>query len=104
MARTNGQANASAINNIGSGSEGTSSSDISAYLSAHNTVRAQHGASPLTWSDSLAAAAKTWTEKCVFQHSGGSLGPYGENLAAGSGDYSIANAVKAWTDEECEVS
>ncbi|THH21481.1 hypothetical protein EW146_g94 [Bondarzewia mesenterica] len=77
----------------------TSSSDISAYLTAHNTIRAEHGAADLTWSNDLAAAAQTWADKCIFEHSGGSLGPYGENLAAGTGDYSIANAVKDWTDE-----
>ncbi len=35
----------------------------------------------------------------MFKHSGGTLGPYGENLAAGTGDYSIASGIKAWTDE-----
>ncbi|KAL4243480.1 hypothetical protein ABKN59_001155 [Abortiporus biennis] len=83
-----------------SGSGSTSSSDISAYLSAHNSVRAQHGATALTWSDNLASKAQQWANGCVFQHSGGSLGPFGENLAAGTGSsYDIAAAVKSWTDE-----
>ncbi|KII93493.1 hypothetical protein PLICRDRAFT_35714 [Plicaturopsis crispa FD-325 SS-3] len=69
------------------------------YLNAHNSFRALHGASPLTWSDELASAAQSWANGCKFQHSGGSLGPYGENLAAGTGDYTIAAAVKSWTDE-----
>ena len=55
----------------------TSSSDISAYLSAHNTVRSQHRVSPLTWSNDLATKAQSWANGCVFQHSGGKLGPYG---------------------------
>ncbi|KAH9025066.1 CAP domain-containing protein [Lactarius hengduanensis] len=82
-------------------SSGTvSSDDISAYLSAHNTVRAQHGANPLTWSDELSAKAQQWADGCHFVHSGGTLGQFGENLAAGTGSgYTIATAVKSWTDE-----
>ncbi|KAI0307851.1 CAP domain-containing protein [Multifurca ochricompacta] len=77
-----------------------SSADIDAYLSAHNSVRAQHGAAPLTWSDELSAKAQQWADGCVFKHSGGSLGPFGENLAAGTGSgYTIASAVNSWTDE-----
>ena len=59
------------------GVEATSQADISAYLNAHNTVRAQHGATALKWNNTLAAAAQKWVNKCVFKHSGGSLGPYG---------------------------
>ncbi|KAH9486756.1 Protein PRY2 [Psilocybe cubensis] len=89
-------------NNGGStgSSGGTSNADIQAYLAGHNTIRAQHGAAPLTWSDSLAAKAQQWANGCKFQHSGGSLGPFGENLAAGTGsDYGISQAIKDWTDE-----
>ncbi|KAI5122586.1 hypothetical protein M0805_004802 [Coniferiporia weirii] len=80
----------------------TSSSDIATYLSTHNTVRAQHGASPLSWNDTLADAAQKWANGCVFQHSGGTLGPFGENLAAGTGSYSITDAVQSWTNEASE--
>ncbi|KAI0073539.1 PR-1-like protein [Panus rudis PR-1116 ss-1] len=86
----------------GSGSNGSqaSDSDVQQYLSAHNTVRAQHGAAPLTWSNEAAAKAQEWANRCVFKHSGGTLGPFGENLAAGTGDsYDIATAIKSWTDE-----
>ncbi|KAG6813083.1 hypothetical protein H0H92_014142 [Tricholoma furcatifolium] len=84
-------------------SSGTSSSDINAYLTAHNTVRAEHGAAPLTWSDDLASKAQSWANNCVFEHSGGSLGPYGENLAAGTGSsYDIQAAIQSWTDEVSE--
>ncbi|KAK7463764.1 hypothetical protein VKT23_005701 [Stygiomarasmius scandens] len=92
----------SGSNNSGSsGNSGTTSnSDIQAYLSAHNSVRAQHGAAPLTWSDEAAAKAQQWANNCVFEHSGGKLGAFGENLAAGTGDsYGIAEAIKSWTDE-----
>ncbi|KAK0246060.1 CAP domain-containing protein [Armillaria nabsnona] len=83
-----------------SSSGSTSSSDINAYLEGHNTVRAQHGAADLTWSDELAGKAQQWANGCVFKHSGGSLGSFGENLAAGTGSgYTISSAIKSWTDE-----
>ncbi|KAI0374243.1 PR-1-like protein [Pilatotrama ljubarskyi] len=111
---SSGQSQSSGNNNNGnSGSSGstnnngnsgvTSQSDIDQYLQAHNSVRAQHGAAPLSWSDDLAAKAQQWANNCVFQHSGGKLGPFGENLAAGTGDsYGIQSAVKSWTDEVSE--
>jgi len=86
-------------------SGGSSSSDEQAYLSAHNSFRALHGANALTWSDELAAKAQQWANGCQFKHSGGSLGPYGENLAAGTGsDYGIAAAIKSWTDESSQYN
>ncbi|KZT06894.1 PR-1-like protein [Laetiporus sulphureus 93-53] len=83
----------------------TSPSDIDRYLSDQNTVRAQHGAVALTWNDTLAAAAQEWANGCVFEHSGGTLGPYGENLAAGTGSgYGIAAAIQSWTDEASQYN
>ena len=64
---------------------GTSNGDIQAYLNAHNTVRAQHGAVALTWSDNLASKAQQWANGCVFKHSGGKLGPYGGLSWTGAG-------------------
>lgn len=77
-----------------------SDDDIQQYLEAHNNERAQHGASPLTWSNLLASKAQEWANNCQFHHSGGSLGPFGENLAAGTGTYTIAQAVGDWNAEE----
>ena len=74
------QALAVAVSANSARSSSTSPSDINAYLSAHNTVRAKHGAAALTWSDDLAAAAQKWASGCVFKHSGGSLGPYGGKI------------------------
>jgi uncharacterized protein YkwD len=88
----------------GGGGGGVNSADQQRYLDAHNTVRGDHDASPLRWADDLEAAAQKWANKCVFEHSGGVLGPFGENLAAGTGNgYTIESAVKSWTDEVCEL-
>jgi uncharacterized protein YkwD len=77
----------------------------SAALSAHNSFRAQHGASPLSWSDDLASKAQQWANGCDFKHSGGSLGPFGENLAAGTGSsYNVNTGVGQWTSEQSEYN
>ena len=61
------------------GSGSVSSADQQAYLDAHNTVRSQHGANPLTWSNELSSTAQAWANKCVFQHSGaGGTYPFSE--------------------------
>ena len=60
-----------------SGADAASQPDITAYLNAHNSFRAKHGAAPLTWNATLANAAQSWVDKCVFKHSGGAVGPYG---------------------------
>ncbi|KAI0004287.1 CAP domain-containing protein [Russula compacta] len=82
-------------------SSGTvSTADIQALLAAHNSVRAQHGAAALTWSQSLSSSAQEWANGCKFEHSGG---PYGghcaENLAAGTGKYTSTSAVEDWVSE-----
>ena len=54
--------------------------DIQRYLSAHNTVRARHGARALTWNNTSAGLAQRWANGCKFQHSGGKLGPLGGTI------------------------
>ncbi|PIL30250.1 transporter [Ganoderma sinense ZZ0214-1] len=90
-------------------SKRTSASDVKAYLAAHNTFRAKHGAAALKWNNTLAAAAQKEVNRCVFKHSGGIFGPYGgyvhvltpnaENLAAGTGNFKIEDAIRSWTNE-----
>lgn len=80
----------------GSNDSPVSDSDIKEYLNAHNSFRALHNAGPLTWDNELALKAQEWANRCVMEHSGGD---FGENLAAGTGDYSIRDAVNAWTSE-----
>ena len=81
-------------------SSSVTNSDQQAYLDAHNTVRALHGADPLTWSDNLESVAQSWANGCVFEHSDSQ---YGENLAAGTGDFTIASAVGLWAAEACKA-
>jgi uncharacterized protein YkwD len=70
------------------------------YLGPHNKARAAHGAKPLKWSDSLAAKAQSWANKCKFQHSGP-----GENLAAGTGnDFDFKDAMQLWMNEADEYN
>jgi len=106
--KNNGGGNVSAPpppqENNGSGNGGgASGSDIDQYLAAHNGFRGEHGAGPLSWSDDLASKAQLWANNCQFIHSEGSLGPFGENLAAGTADsFGIAQAVQGWKDEVSE--
>ncbi|PMD14204.1 PR-1-like protein [Hyaloscypha hepaticicola] len=56
---------------------------ISAAVDSHNYHRANHSASDISWSDSLAASALIVANTCVFQHDMGvNGGGYGQNLAA----------------------
>lgn len=72
-------------------------------LKAHNDARALHGTAPLTWSDTLAQAAKQWADTCKWEHSTATLlvgekpggVPYGENLALNHPDIGAATKVSA---------
>ena len=69
--------------------------DAQAALNAHNAARAQWGAAPLLWAKTLASYAQTVSDTCQFAHSSG---PYGENLAIGSG-ITCKKAVELWLAE-----
>ncbi|GAA5985104.1 hypothetical protein JCM5350_000843 [Sporobolomyces pararoseus] len=70
-------------------------------LNEHNRFRAAHNTPPLTWSQPLADAAYKWGSRCVFQHSQGAVGPYGENLAATAGYKTdiVTGAIQPWEAE-----
>jgi uncharacterized protein YkwD len=70
-----------------------------AYLASHNTLRAKHNATELVWNQTIADLGASWASKCNFQHSGGTLGRLGENLAAGIRQ-NATQAVQMWIDEE----
>nr|GEU59133.1 reverse transcriptase domain-containing protein [Tanacetum cinerariifolium] len=58
------------------------------YLNCHNAARAQVGVANVTWNATVAAYAQNYANQrladCNLVHSGG---PYGENLAEGSGTF-----------------
>jgi len=72
-------------------------------LAGHNRVRASHGARPLVWSASLAEMAGRWANRCEFQHTYGILSskPYGENIAAATGNFTPEAAVKLFVQDQC---
>ncbi|KAG8918167.1 hypothetical protein FRC02_002563 [Tulasnella sp. 418] len=81
-----------------------SAAEQAQYLKWHNAARSRHGAVPLTWSNAAAQAAQNWANRCVFQHGGGRAGGFGENLAAGTGNYPISDAITDWVKEESEYN
>ncbi|XP_052193941.1 pathogenesis-related protein 1A-like [Diospyros lotus] len=71
------------------------------FLDIHNKYRAVDGVKPLVWNKTLEGIAVKYSTKkstnCEMVHSDG---PYGENLAQGSGDFGAAEAIKLWVDEK----
>ncbi|XP_050261177.1 pathogenesis-related protein 1-like [Quercus robur] len=71
------------------------------FVDAHNVARAKVGVGAMEWNNTLAAYAlnyaNTKKQNCELEHS---QGPYGENIAEGSGDFSGVEAVKLWVDEK----
>ncbi|KAJ6567828.1 CAP domain-containing protein [Mycena sp. CBHHK59/15] len=94
-------ATVSAVSTTTSGSQSGLSDDSQTYLSIHNLERSKYGASDLVWNDTLTEAAQFWANKCTNKHSASSLGPYGENLVAGTAPLSIAEALGSWSNENC---
>ncbi|KAK0206830.1 CAP domain-containing protein [Desarmillaria ectypa] len=84
----------------------TSWFDAYAFLSAHNTIRIQHGANSLTWSYTLADAAQAWVNQCEFRATDGQLfyTSYGEIIVAGSGEVSIETAINSFVADEADYT
>ena len=76
------------------------------FLRIHNAARADVGVSPLEWSEDLAVAAQDWAEDLAatgkLEHQPDS--EYGENLASGMGNYTLASAANAWLAEKAGYS
>ncbi|KAM0753793.1 PR-1-like protein [Meredithblackwellia eburnea MCA 4105] len=67
-------------------------------LSAHNELRALHGAADLTWNDTLVTIASDWAQKCLFEH-----GSAGSNLAASTSHAStVTSQIRMWSDEQSD--
>lgn len=78
---------------------GTCGADAQRALDRHNAARVRYGAPPLLWSRTLSNyALNNVTRTCNFAHSNG---PYGENLARGSG-LTCTQAVDLWVQEESQ--
>ncbi|KAK9690538.1 hypothetical protein RND81_09G135800 [Saponaria officinalis] len=72
------------------------------YVYAHNIARSAVGVGPIEWDDQVAAYAAQYASQragdCALQNS---PGPYGENLAVGSGEFMTGvAAVKLWVGEQ----
>ncbi|KAF7802774.1 pathogenesis-related leaf protein 6-like [Senna tora] len=71
------------------------------YLDAHNVARAQVGVANITWDNTVATYALNYANSrksdCRLVHSNG---PYGENLAEGSGSFTGTAAVNLWVEEK----
>nr|WKY32457.1 pathogenesis-related protein 1-like protein [Camptotheca acuminata] len=70
------------------------------FLNVHNTARAQVGVGPMIWDSRVAAYARNYANQrqadCRLVHSGG---PYGENIAMGTGAFTGRAAVNLWVQE-----
>lgn len=71
------------------------------YLNVHNSSRSQVGVGPMTWDTTVAAYAQNYANQrisdCNLVHSSG---PYGENLAKGTGNFTGTAAANLWVAEK----
>ncbi len=93
-------------NNVGN-TQGQSTDFINTILKIHNNERAAVSVTPLVWSNTLAADAKSWAEHLAkigtLQHSTGN--GYGENLSfrsdsRGPSAISTASLLQGWVNEK----
>jgi uncharacterized protein YkwD len=80
---------------------------LNGITAAHNAARAavmpapSTPLPPLTWSATVAAAAQTWANKCMFQHSNNG---YGENIYADTGQGDAQAVVSDWVAEKANYN
>ncbi|KAL3580361.1 hypothetical protein D5086_018196 [Populus alba] len=71
------------------------------YLNAHNAARSQVTVANIIWDNTVAAYALNYSNSrisnCNLVHSNG---PYGENLAKGSGSFTGTASVNLWVAEK----
>jgi uncharacterized protein YkwD len=81
---------------------------VNTILKIHNDERAAVGSPALTWSDSLAAHAKSWADHLAqlgtLQHSTGACKDYGEpedrSSSGGPSTISTADLLQGWVNEK----
>ncbi|MBL9002923.1 MAG: Fis family transcriptional regulator [Myxococcales bacterium] len=80
---------------------------LNGITAAHNAARAAVMPAPstplpaLTWSPTVAAAAQTWANRCMFQHSSNG---YGENIYADAGQGDARAVVDNWVSEKANYN
>lgn len=74
------------------------SAEETTFLNSHNLARSRYSAQPLVWSTTLASKAQSWASGCLFEHTDGTVGPYGENIAAGTGNFTAGDAMNMFMD------
>lgn len=74
------------------------------YLDAHNDVRRRARVSDLEWSNDLQGKAQAYANQCQLKHSDGSIGPFGENLAAATGTFGARRAVALFVEDKAKLS
>ncbi|CDO97326.1 unnamed protein product [Coffea canephora] len=78
------------------------------YVDAHNAARAQVGVGPMHWDEQVAAYARNYAAKIQMANTCNNLvhsgGRYGENLAAGTGDFTGLRAVNLWVGEKSKYN
>lgn len=77
--------------------------DPQVYLDAHNDVRRRARVSDLEWSNDLQGKAQAYANQCQLKHSDGSIGPFGENLAAATGTFGARRAVALFVKDKGET-
>ena len=82
---------------LSTSSMAATTTEIGQWLLAHNNYRTLHGVAAVTWSETIAANAQTYTDTCPSDHSNSG---YGENLAWASYNTGISSVVQMWYDEE----
>ncbi|GAA0182618.1 hypothetical protein Leryth_025394 [Lithospermum erythrorhizon] len=72
------------------------------FVALHNRARAEVGVQPMVWNKTVAAYAQNYANirsaDCNLEHSQG--GPYGENIAYGSGEFTAVDAGALWVGEK----
>lgn len=82
-----------------SGQVSTGDAFADEFVAAHNAARAADGVPPLAWDEEAATVARNYAAQCIFRHNA-NRGPFGENLFAGTGNYTPTAVTESWASEK----